>query len=176
MKNNKRIKLSKSDLKNIITESINNIIEQKKNNEILYESVKRTVSEVLNEISYDTAKNAYIKAADRAYASRPINRKESDRQKKQLDNIYQHMSDKSRDIIDYDMPVVVVGGDKQGRYTVRDIFKNFEVVGYAEPPMNTSFLDSKVIGYPVIADYYGPMWDGNKIRYETHEVYDLLSV
>ena len=28
---------------------------------------------------------------------------------------------------------------------------------------------------PLVDGYYGPMWDGNKLRYETPEVYDMLS-
>lgn len=34
---------------------------------------------------------------------------------------------------------------------------------------------TELCGKPKIDGYLGPMWDGDKIRYETQEVYDLLS-
>lgn len=38
------------------------------------------------------------------------------------------------------------------------------------------FPREELRGQPIINGYLGPMWDGDKIRYETQEVYDLLSM
>lgn len=142
------IKLKESELKRMIDES-----------------VKR----VLNEISYDTAKNAFKKAYDRAPDG------ETDRQRKQRNNLYQHFSERSGQNFDPNMPVVIVGGDLQGHYTAQEIVDNFDVTGFVKPSENPIYADSKLIGYPKIRQYIGPMWDGDKIRYESQDAYDFYS-
>ena len=143
------IKLKESELKRMIAES-----------------VKR----VLNEISYNTAKEAFKKAYDRAPGG------ETDRQRKQRNNLYQHFSERSSQNFDPDMPVVIVGGDLQGHYTAQEIVDNFDVTGFVKPSENAIYADSEIIGYPHIKDYIGPMWDGDKIRYESQDAYDFFSM
>lgn len=150
---NKVIKLTESELRNIIKESVTNI---------------------LNEVTADTAKNAYYTAYDNM-AKNP--RSFSDKKRKQMDNLYHHYDKRQsdRDNLDMNMPVIIVGGDKQGRYIVQDLFDNFEITGHVEPFTNSAYKDSKIVGYPRIAGYLGPMWDGDKLRYETQEAYDFFS-
>lgn len=38
------------------------------------------------------------------------------------------------------------------------------------------FPHEELMGQAIINGYVGPMWDGDKIRYETQEVYNLLSM
>ena len=73
------------------------------------------------------------------------------------------------------MDVLVVGGDKQGRYKVSDLADNFEIRGYVEPSENPIYNDSPLIGLPRLKGLVGPMWDGNKVRYETQEANDFFS-
>jgi hypothetical protein len=132
---------------------------------IINESVKR----VLNEVSYNTAKEAFKKAYDRARGG------ETDRQRKQRNNLHQHFVERSGQNFDPNMPVVIVGGDLQGQYTAQEIVDKFDVTGFVEPSPNAIYADSKIIGYPHIKHYIGPMWDGDRIRYESQDAYDLFS-
>lgn len=85
------------------------------------------------------------------------------------------MVDRSSQRFDPNMPVIIVGGDKQGRYVAQDIIDNFDIKGYVEPSQNPIYTDSQLIGYPKIKGYIGPMWDGEKIRYESQDAYDFYS-
>jgi hypothetical protein len=78
--------------------------------------------------------------------------------------------------INLNMPVIIVGGKLNGEYTINDVINNFDVTGYVEPFRNSAYKNSKIVGYPRIRGYHGPMWDGNRIRYESPEVYDSLSI
>lgn len=73
------------------------------------------------------------------------------------------------EVFDPDMPVVVVGGDLQGEYTAQEIIDDFET-GEA---VNSS---SRISGYPKLHGYLGPMWDGDRIRYESPDAYNTLSM
>ena len=143
-----RIRLTERELRNMISES-----------------VKR----ILNEVSYDTAKNAFKKSYDRA------GRGETDRQRQQRNNLYQHFSDRSSMNFDPNMPVIVVGGDLQGKYTAQEIVDNFETGETKKPSTNGIYADSKTIGYPQLHGYLGPMWDGDRIRYESPDAYNFFS-
>lgn len=48
--------------------------------------------------------------------------------------------------------------------------QGFGVFGYGR------FPHEELMGQAIITGYVGPMWDGDKIRYETQEVYNLLSM
>lgn len=126
--------------------------------QIISESVKK----VLNETSYDLARRAHKSA---------VQQKKYD----QAERLHKHMVDRSSQRFDPNMPVIIVGGDKQGRYTAQDIIDNFDIDGYVEPSQNPIYTDSQLIGYPKIKGYIGPMWDGEKIRYESQDAYDFYS-
>ncbi len=128
----------------------------------IYESVKRNVRQVLKETSYDLARRAHKSAIEQ-------------RKYDQAERLHKHMVDRSSQRFDPNMPVIIVGGDKQGRYTAQDIIDNFDIDGYVEPSQNPIYTDSQLIGYPRIKGYIGPMWDGEKIRYESHDAYDFYS-
>lgn len=65
-------------------------------------------------------------------------------------------------------------------YEVEELKDHFTVLGYTD---DLSALRSQ--GYcvrrkeldnqPILQGLLGPMWDGNRLRYETPEVYDTLS-
>lgn len=76
----------------------------------------------------------------------------------------------------FSMPVIIVGGKLNGEYTINDVINNFEVTGYVERYRNSAYKNSKIVGYPRIKGYHGPMWDGDRIRYESPEVYHSLSI
>ena len=57
-----------------------------------------------------------------------------------------------------------------------DLEKKFNIVGYVEPSENHIYADSKIIGYPKIKGLLGPMWDGDRVRYEDQSTYDALSI
>ena len=126
--------------------------------QIISESVKK----VLNETSYDLARRAHKSA---------VQQKKYD----QAERLHKHMVDRSSQRFDPNMPVIIVGGDKQGSYTAQDIIDNFDIDGYVEPSQNPIYTDSQLIGYPKIKGYIGPMWDGEKIRYESQDAYDFYS-
>ena len=139
------------------------------------EYINKIVKEALNEISYDTAADAYYKSYDRLIDRFKKRQKETPKQARQRNNLYNHMNDRVKERIDPNMPVVIVGGDKQGKYTTQDILNDFEITGYKDAPQNGIFKDSKIVGYPIIKGYLGPMWDGDKIRYESPEAYKFFS-
>lgn len=129
----------------------------------IYESIKRNVRQVLKETSYDLARRAHKSA---------LQQKKYD----QAERLHKHMVDRSSQRFDPNMPVIIVGGDKQGRYVAQDIIDNFDINGYVEPSQNPIYTDSQLIGYPKIKGYIGPMWDGEKIRYESQDAYDFFSI
>ena len=77
---------------------------------------------------------------------------------------------------DPNMPVIIVGGDLEGHYTAQEIVDNFDINGYEEQSENPIYADSPIVGYPRIKGYVGPMWDGDKIRYESQDAYDFFSI
>ncbi len=139
------------------------------------EHLKKIVKEALNEISFDTAADAYYKSYDRAIDGFRKGKKETPKQERQRNNLYRHMNDRVKERIDPNMPVVIVGGDKQGKYTMQDILDNFDITRFKDASENSVYKNSKIIGYPVLKDYIGPMWDGDKIRYESPEAYTFFS-
>lgn len=76
------------------------------------------------------------------------------------------------------MPIKVVGGPLQGEYTKDEFEQKFadQITGYAKFNRNPMFLNSPIVGYPKVRGYVGPMHDGGRIRYETQEVYNDMSM
>lgn len=151
MGNKNVIRLNESELRNIIKES---------------------VLSILNETSFNKAKDAYYQSYDNVLKGGP---KVSDRKFKQMDNLYGHMNDRRHENIDMEMPVKIVGGKMQGNYIMKDIMEKFPINGYMDAFRNSAYRNSKIVGYPRISGYVGPMWDGDCIRYESPDVYDELS-
>lgn len=159
--------VSENLLRKVIKESIKNVFENKTHrngslNRAFEECVRKNVKEVINETSYDLARNAHKSAIEQG-------------RYKQADRLHGHMTDRISQRFDPNMPVIIVGGDKQGKYTAQDIVDYFDLNGYVEPSQNPLYTDSQVIGYPRIKGYIGPMWDDGKIRYESQDAYDFYS-
>ena len=70
-----------------------------------------------------------------------------------------------------DMTVELIGGKYAGTYTAEQLESMFNITRY-----DTSGRE-KLDGYPILSayGYLGPMWNGDRIRYETQEIYDTLS-
>lgn len=146
------IKLNESQLRRIVAES---------------------VKSVLNEISYGMARDAFKKAGeDLDNGKNFLDKKKMDR----YDNLYQHFVDRSRENFDPDMDVLVCFDDGCKHFKAGELEDNFEITGYVEPSRNSIYAGQKMIGYPTLKGLVGPMWDGDKLRYETQAVYDALSM
>lgn len=76
--------------------------------------------------------------------------------------------------MDMETPVVVVGGEHEGRYTLGEVIDTLPIVGVMKDSENPSFR-IRTAGFPRIEGYLGPMWDGGKIRYESQDAYDFFS-
>lgn len=65
---------------------------------------------------------------------------------------------------------------------VEDIAKEYKVTGYTEDLSNIRNSGrgmchrAELDNQPEIDGYFGPMWDGDMLRYETYELYRLLSM
>lgn len=125
--------------------------------------IKKSVKKALCETSYDFVRKAHKAACDK-------------RKFDQAERLHKHLVNKSSERFDPNMPVIIVGGDLQGRYTAQEIVDNFDINGYVKPSPNPIYTDSQLIGYPKIRGYLGPMWDGDKIRYESQDAYDFFSM
>lgn len=77
-----------------------------------------------------------------------------------------------------DLPVIIVGGPLEGKYTLADIYNNFSdyITGEKEPSQNPRINNPRLIGKPILRDYIGPMDDGGRLRYESEEAYNFFSV
>lgn len=81
-------------------------------------------------------------------------------------------------------PVIICGGKYNGEYTREEILK-MEISGWTKD-YSLEREERKKFGFPNIhreeldcqprlKDYIGPMWDGDRLRYESPEVNDILS-
>ncbi len=71
------------------------------------------------------------------------------------------------------LKVTVVGGKLAGTYDVEDLWK------YANgktPPSADGSARAILGNQPLLPDYVGPMWDGDGLRYESPQVYRLMSL
>ena len=125
--------------------------------------IKKSVKKALCETSYDFVRKAHKAACDKGKFD-------------QAERLHKHLVNKSSERFDPNMPVIIVGGDLQGTYTAQEIVDNFDINGYVKPSPNPIYTDSQLIGYPKIKGYLGPMWDGEKIRYESQDAYDFFSM
>lgn len=80
------------------------------------------------------------------------------------------------------MKAIFVGGRLHGiEMQVDEIYSK----GIWNGQVTRSWAEERQRGYcvpraeldnqPLVDGYIGPMWDGDKLRYETQEVYDMLS-
>lgn len=150
------IKLNESQLRNIIKESI---------------------KKVLNETSYDLARRAHKANSEQLLrASQEGDAERYAKLKKRQNSLYGHLKDRASQRFNPEMPVVIVSDYGTNRLKAGEIAQNFEITGYCEPGENPLYTNSKCIGYPKIKDFCGPMWDGDKIRYESWNVYRQMSI
>lgn len=133
----------------------------------LRQLVCESVKQVLKEISYDMARRAYQASAEMGdYVNKP----------KRAESLYSHLKDRAPQNFNPNLDVIVVGGDGEGEYKAGELEQYFDVTGYVEPSPNSRYNNSILIGAPRIKGYIGPMNDGGKLRYETPEVYDMMSM
>lgn len=145
----------------------------KLNEEQLRKVVAESVKRVLNEISYGVARDAFKKAGENFNKDWSLFK--NPRKMAQLKNLHQHFVDRSAENFNPEMPVLVCFDDHCENFKAEDLEQYFEVTGFVEPSPNPIYADQRMIGYPKLKGFIGPMWDGNKLRYETQKVYDMLS-
>ena len=142
---------------------------------ILKESeIVNLISEAIGEISYGMARDAFKKAGENFDADPHLyqNKRKFD----QLNSLHQHMTDRSRENFDPNMDVIICTDDGCTMLKAGELEDKFEVSGYVEPSPNPIYANQKMVGYPKLKGLLGPMWDGDRIRYESQSVYDSLSV
>ena len=136
---------------------------------IVLESTKRA----LKEISYGMARDAFKKAGEDLDNGRNwLDKKKMNR----YNNLHQHFVDRSRENFDPNMDVLICFDDHCEHLKAGELERKFKVNGYVEPSPNHIYANQKMIGYPILKGLIGPMWDGDKLRYETQAVYDALSM
>lgn len=130
----------------------------------------------LNELNTQTISNAFEKAFKKGFDA-PDNETFNKRMG-QAEKFRSELNNRRREIASQNnYPIIVVGGDLEGQYSKEEFEERFadRISGYFEVSQNPMYRNQKMIGYPKVRGYVGPMWDGGKIRYESPEVYDLLS-
>lgn len=144
----------------------------------LIKIVENGVKKVLNEISYDTALSAFAKAGENFDSDSSLYN--NPRKLAQLKNLHSHAVDRSPQNFDPNMDVMICGNNGCRMCKAADLEQDYEVTGFVEPSPNSIYnrngLKEKMVGYPKLKGLIGPMWDGDKIRYETPEVYRLMSM
>lgn len=148
-------------------------LKESKLNKVVKESIKK----VLNETSYDLARAAH-KANSEQRLQAAMNHEPEDVQDKlrrRGENLFGHLKDRASQRFNPDMPVVIVDENGVRELVAGKLDKYYKIKGICEPFENPIYNDSPCIGYPKLEGYCGPMWDGDKIRYESWEVYDELS-
>jgi len=140
----------------------------------LREMVENSVKKVLNEISYNMSRNAF-KALGKKFDENP-NLYNDPKKKRQLSTIHQGMVDRSAENFDPNMDVLVCFDDHSQMFKAGDLKQYFEITGFLDPSPNPIYADQKIVGYPRLKGFAGPMWDGDKVRYESWKVYDRLSM
>ena len=142
----------------------------------LHKVIKESIQTILNETSYDTSKRAFKKAGEKLL-SLPYNDKNAFKKaQKQYNSLHGYFKDKSRENFNPKMPVIICTTNGCFNMLAGDLEKKFNIVGYVEPSENHIYADSKIIGYPKIKGLLGPMWDGDRVRYEDQSTYDALSI
>lgn len=82
--------------------------------------------------------------------------------------------------------IIICGGEYEGIYTRKEIIEKFNPISFTEDkekdreerkklgiPLNSMpELDCQ----PILKNYIGPMWDNNKIRYESEEANMFFSI
>ena len=148
--------LKESDIKRIVTEC-----------------VKRS----LNELNTDTIGSAFEKSYQKAFNA--SDNETFNKRMRQARNFHGELNNRRREIANQNnYPIKVVGGDLEGQYTKEDFEQRFadRITGYFEVSQNPMYRNQKMIGYPKVRGYVGPMWDGGMIRYESPESYEMLSI
>jgi hypothetical protein len=136
--------------------------------------VAESVKKVLNEISYGMARDAFKKAGEEL-DNNPDYYLDSKKMKR-FDNLHQHFVDRSRENFDPNMPVLICFDDHCESLTAGELEDKFEVEGYVEPSRNPIYANQKMVGYPYLKGLIGPMWDYDRLRYETQAIYDMMSM
>jgi hypothetical protein len=78
------------------------------------------------------------------------------------------------------MKAIFVGGKYNGQtMNIEDVEKisngHRSMDWSKERAMGACVSRKELDNQPLVDGYLGPMWDGDKLRYETQEVYDMLS-
>lgn len=136
--------------------------------------IVKLITEAFDEISYGMARDAFKKAGENFDKDWSLYK--DPRKRAQFNNLHQHFTDRSAENFDPNMPVLVCFDDHCENFKAGDLEQYFEVTGYVEPSANPIYADQKMIGYPRLRGFIGPMWDGDRLRYETQKVYDMMSM
>lgn len=136
--------------------------------------VAESVKKVLNEISYGMARDAFKKAGEEF--DQDWTKWDDKKKRDRYNNLHQHFVERSRENFNPDMDVIICFDNGCKFYKAGELEDKFEVTGYVEPSPNSIYADQKMIGYPRLRGLIGPMWDGDRLRYETQSVYDTLSM
>lgn len=137
--------------------------------------VNESVREIMNEITYNTARDAF-KASGEKLDKMSYKDPRYEKSLKQYNNLYSHFKDRAHENYDPDMPVIICTVDGVDRLTAGELENYYDIRGYDEPSQNSRYANQKTIGYPKLVGLIGPMWDGDKIRYEDQETYAALTV
>lgn len=78
------------------------------------------------------------------------------------------------------MKAIVVTERGHVIYDIENIGKFFDIVGHTddlskERKQGQLVHRRELDNQPVLKDFIGPMWDGDKLRYESQGIYDILS-
>lgn len=76
------------------------------------------------------------------------------------------------------MIAIVYGGELEGFYNVQDLWEvaTGSTPDWSEWREKGAMVPRKELdNQPKLPGYAGPMWDGDSLRYETHELNNILS-
>ena len=117
--------------------------------------VAESVERVLNEISYELAKSAFKKAGENFDKDWSLYK--NPRKVAQFNNLHKHFVDRSAENFNPDMPVLVCFDDHCENFKAEDLEQYFEITGFVKPSQNPIYADQKMIGYPRLKGFIGPM-------------------
>ena len=143
--------------------------------EDITDMVCETVKRVIKEISFEKSRAAF-KASGEKLDNMSYHDPNYEKAHRQYKNLYTHFKDRAGENYDPNMPVIICTTQGVENLTAGELEKHYTITGYVEPSQNHIYADQKMIGYPHLKGLIGPMWDGDRLRYEDEETYHWLSI